>query len=297
MKIDGVFSGGGIKAFVFIGALKALEEEGYSFERVAGTSAGALFASLIVAGFQSDELEEIFLSLEVDQFLDQSSIGKYFPFVKWITLFSTMGLYKGKRFEKWVAALLEEKGIHSFGDIESDRLKIIAADITLNKVVVFPDDLKSNYHIEPSYFPISRAIRSSVSIPYFFRPTRLSNLLSRKISVIVDGMILSNFPLWIFEQDKKRPILGMQLTDPSILSKNVRIDNSVDLLKAMIGTMRRASDQKYISKNIANQILFFPINNVSGTDFNISVEKKKELIATGYNRTKLHLKTFRKNRA
>ena len=41
MRIDGVFSGGGLKGFALVGAYEVLEEKGYQFKRVAGTSAGA----------------------------------------------------------------------------------------------------------------------------------------------------------------------------------------------------------------------------------------------------------------
>ncbi|HWI47305.1 MAG TPA: patatin-like phospholipase family protein, partial [Rummeliibacillus sp.] len=36
MLVDGVFSGGGIKGFAFVGALQVLEENDIYFERVAG---------------------------------------------------------------------------------------------------------------------------------------------------------------------------------------------------------------------------------------------------------------------
>lgn len=47
MKIDGVFEGGGVRGIAHVGAICALNERGYSFERVAGTSAGAIIAALL----------------------------------------------------------------------------------------------------------------------------------------------------------------------------------------------------------------------------------------------------------
>ncbi|MCL2462167.1 MAG: patatin-like phospholipase family protein, partial [Defluviitaleaceae bacterium] len=41
-KCDGVFEGGGVKGIGLIGAVKAVEDAGYEFENVAGTSAGAI---------------------------------------------------------------------------------------------------------------------------------------------------------------------------------------------------------------------------------------------------------------
>ena len=59
MLVDGVFSGGGIKGFAFVGALQVLEDRGIYFERVAGTSAGAIMACFIAAGYTADEIEEL----------------------------------------------------------------------------------------------------------------------------------------------------------------------------------------------------------------------------------------------
>ena len=47
MKADLVLEGGGVKGIGLVGALSVLEQSGYTFERVAGTSAGAIVASLV----------------------------------------------------------------------------------------------------------------------------------------------------------------------------------------------------------------------------------------------------------
>ncbi len=289
------FSGGGVKAFVFIGALKALEEENISFERVAGTSAGALFATLVAAGFRAKELEELFLTLELKQFLDQSRIGSIFPFIKWLTLYQTMGLYRGDVFQQWLEEVLREKGIQSFQDLNPHQLKIVAADISINRVIVFPDDLEESYQIDPSFFSIAKAVRSSISIPYFFRPSKLIHPLSNQKSLLVDGMILSNFPLWVFDQPnrkRERPILGMQLSSPQHLNHLTTIHNSLDLLKAMIVTMRTSYDNRYISENVAKEILFFPIEDVQATDFDLSRSEKVSIIEYGYQQTKQFLSSW-----
>jgi len=50
------FSGGGAKGIVHVGALKALEERELRFIGVSGTSAGAIVATLVAAGFRSNDL-------------------------------------------------------------------------------------------------------------------------------------------------------------------------------------------------------------------------------------------------
>lgn len=60
MDIDGVFSGGGIKGLALIGAYEELESQGFTFNRVAGTSAGSIIAGFIAAGYSSQEMKNLF---------------------------------------------------------------------------------------------------------------------------------------------------------------------------------------------------------------------------------------------
>jgi NTE family protein len=57
MKYDMVFEGGGAKGMVFVGALKSFEAGGNTHGRLLGTSAGAIAASLVAAGYGSQEFE------------------------------------------------------------------------------------------------------------------------------------------------------------------------------------------------------------------------------------------------
>ncbi len=49
LRADLALEGGGVKGIGLAGAVLALDEAGYSFARVAGTSAGAIAASLVAA--------------------------------------------------------------------------------------------------------------------------------------------------------------------------------------------------------------------------------------------------------
>ena len=53
MKYDLVFEGGGAKGAVFVGALQALEKHQHTVGRVVGTSAGAITATFVAAGYSS----------------------------------------------------------------------------------------------------------------------------------------------------------------------------------------------------------------------------------------------------
>lgn len=54
--IFAIFQGGGAKGIAHVGAMKAAEESGFAFAAVAGTSAGAVVATLVAAGFSADQI-------------------------------------------------------------------------------------------------------------------------------------------------------------------------------------------------------------------------------------------------
>jgi NTE family protein len=56
MKYDVVFEGGGAKGAVFAGALQEFEARGHTIGRLLGTSAGAITAAALAAGYNSQEL-------------------------------------------------------------------------------------------------------------------------------------------------------------------------------------------------------------------------------------------------
>ncbi|SEO30748.1 NTE family protein [Amphibacillus marinus] len=288
MIVDGVFSGGGVKSFAYIGALQACEEKGIQFARVAGSSAGAIVAGLLAAGYQAKELKEIMLNLDLQQFLDGGKLEKYFPFAKWLAVYRTLGLYKGDRLELWLAELLKEKGIVSFNDITKVEMKITTADLTLGRLIILPDDLTKIYGINQNAFSVAKAIRMSASLPYFFRPIKLFDQQARK-HLLVDGALLSSLPMGIFKTDQskqKRPVLGFQLQSKENYFTNFQIDNGLRFTKTLIGTMQHAQDLKYIEQHDKRNIIFLDTDAVNVADFGLSQQRREQLIEKGYHKTK-----------
>lgn len=56
MHFNLVFEGGGAKGLVFVGAMKEFERRGHTYGRLLGTSAGAITATLLAAGYTADEM-------------------------------------------------------------------------------------------------------------------------------------------------------------------------------------------------------------------------------------------------
>jgi len=79
-KVDLVLEGGGVKGIGLVGAVLTLSDKGYVFPRVAGTSAGAIVASLVaahqVAGKPLSNLEKIMRSVDYRKFQDEGLLER-----------------------------------------------------------------------------------------------------------------------------------------------------------------------------------------------------------------------------
>ncbi|WP_096153455.1 MULTISPECIES: patatin-like phospholipase family protein [Bacillus] len=292
MFIDGVFSGGGIKGYALVGALQAIENKGLRFVRVAGTSAGSIIAAFVAAGYTADEMNKMLDEMNVKQFLDERKTFLPFSFTKWLLLYWRLGLYKGDALEAWLTKKLAAKGIYSFGDLPPQSLRIIASDLTSGRIVTLPEDLPK-YNVNPRTFPVAKAIRMSCSIPYFFEPVKLKN--KGACHLFVDGGVLSNFPLWLFDNDripKVRPALGIQLSSNLEDGPVNKINNAITMFGALFETMKDAHDAKYISRRHEKNIIFIPTDHVIATEFELAELKKEALVQLGKQKAELFLRKW-----
>lgn len=290
MDIDIVFSGGGVKGFALIGAYQALEEKGLAPKRMAGTSAGSLVAALIAAGYTSEEMIAMIDELDLQKLLDVRKLAVPFPLMKWVFLYWKMGLYKGKMLEEWLETILAAKGVRTFADLPKDRLHIVASDVTNGRILVLPTDLPQ-YGIDPNTFSVAKAVRMSTSIPYFFEPVKLNT--AKGASIVVDGGVLSNFPLFLFDDEKKkRPVLGIKLSAKPEERPKKKIRNAIELYEALFNAMKEAHDARYISRRHEKNIIFIPVRHVLSTEFAMTESVRDELIAYGKQKTEQFLKTW-----
>jgi NTE family protein len=292
LDIDIVFSGGGIKGFALLGAYEAIEAQGLRWKRLAGTSAGSLIAALIAAGYTSKEMIDLLDGLELRYFLDERKCLLPFSVWKWVRIYWRMGLYKGEALEQWLEGVLAARGIKTFADLPKESLYIVASDVTNGRMLILPDDLPQ-YGIDPATFSVAKAVRMSISIPYFFEPVKLQTKEGKYI--IVDGGLLSNFPLFLFDEEKKvkkRPVLGIQLSAKLAERPKRKINNAIDLYEALFVAMKEAHDARYISRRHEKNIVFLPVKNVLFTEFSITPDMRDRLIQYGRERTEQFLKKW-----
>jgi NTE family protein len=114
---DVVLDGGGVKGIGLVGALSELEAAGYSFRRVAGTSAGSIVGSLLAAGWTSADLIELMKTVDYTQFRDRNFLGYFGWPGEGLSLILTKGLYRGNYLRDWLGELLAQKGVRTFADL------------------------------------------------------------------------------------------------------------------------------------------------------------------------------------
>lgn len=289
--VNAVFEGGGVKGISLTGAVYAAEKCGVVFNRVAGTSSGSIIAALIAAGYRAEEMKEIIETTPFKSLLRRNPIFDIKLIGPAVRLWLCKGLYSGDAIEQWIAGVLAEKGIKTFGDLPNGKLRIVASDITNGRLIVLPQDIVL-YGIAPESLSVAKAIRMSTSIPYFFDPVilkqpakeRKKNTVRTKFSYVVDGGLLSNFPLWLFEDDvpaeSRIPVIGFQMVGRSDTQPHP-IAGPVTMFQAMFETMLSAHDERYIEKHNAIRTIKIPTLGVSTTQFNLTPQKSLELYRSG----------------
>ena len=315
LKADAVFEGGGVKGIGLVGAISEIEKAGYVFENLAGTSAGAIVASLLAVGYSAAEIKNELERLHYNDFRDEGLLDQLGLFGKSLSIGFEYGIYEGEFFEDWLERLLVVKGKTTFGQIKTKykddkykyKFQAIAADISDRRLLVLPNDLKL-FGINPDGFSISRAVRMSMSIPFFFEPVELRDTSGRK-HFIVDGGLLSNYPVWLLDDgsdDPPWPTFGFKLMerDKRELQKAKRkpINNPISFLKAIVGTMLDAHDSYHISKSKGDydRTIGIPtvitIDNmdkeIGTTDFSITPEESQALYENGVEVAKKFLETW-----
>ena len=299
-RCNAVFQGGGVKGTGFAGAVIALEEAGYRFEKMAGTSAGAIVAALLAAGYTGVEIQDELMRVDYKMFMDAPWIVRKSNIAKMINLALNWGIYRADAFENWLRGLLEKKGKRYFRDIRTNskdaryryKFQAIASNITNKTLLLLPNSLLE-FGINPDNFPIAEAVRMSMSIPFYFKPHKLQTNESQH--VILDGGMLSNYPVWVLDDGTSNPQIptfGLRFTgDNTNLHSKLTDKNFIGFTTSIISTLTNAWDNWHISESSGDlsRTILIPTYiesrgkriNISTTDFAISDNEKKQLLENG----------------
>jgi NTE family protein len=296
-KADLVLEGGGVKGIGLVGAISVLEEHGYAFPRVAGTSAGAIVGSLVASGVKGNELHDLIVTIDYESFCDDTPLDHIPVAGKGLSLWFEHGIFKGEYFHGWISDQLANAGVRTFADLyqpdeksslpanQQYRFVGLTSDVTRGRLLRLPWDYPSD-GIDANEQLVADAIRASMSIPFFYRPVTL-DVRGAAPSTLVDGGMLSNFPVDVFDrtdgQQPRWPTIGIKLSarqPPNMPEHRVRGD--VSLAMAMLGTMQSWSDQMHLDDPaVLARTIFVDTFGINATDFSIDRATQEKLYQSG----------------
>jgi NTE family protein len=298
-RVDLVLEGGGMKGIGHLGALEVLAERGYEPQNLAGTSGGAVLATLLAAGYSPPEMYDLMGSLDFKRFMDETSEGGVPLVGKPLSVILEEGVFKGDEFLDWMRDLLANKGKHRFRDLihpefENEpryryRVRVIASDITGHRLLILPQDA-CLFGEDPDELEIAKAVRMSMSIPLVFEPVHWKDEQGED-HLIVDGGLLSNFPVWLFDSAgvPPWPTFGLLLVEPEPREDlGHRLgpppEGRVGIVKYgrdLLHTMLEAHDRMYVETANYARTISIPTLGVRTTEFKLTRQRAEALRRSG----------------
>ncbi len=109
MKCNAVLDSGGIRGIGIIGALNHMENKGFTWNNIAGTSVGALIGALLASGYTAKDLKHITANTDFMELLNKEGIQKSTFVGKAINFFKFNGVYSGDFMENGLMICLKLK--------------------------------------------------------------------------------------------------------------------------------------------------------------------------------------------
>jgi NTE family protein len=282
-----------VKGIAFAGAIQAAAEAGYSeWACVAGTSAGAIAAMTLAVGYDAGDIRRV---------LEETPYGRIGEstnaLVRLLNLLRRHGLTKGDGLRAWIGDLLEgaPSPVTAFGEL-GGRLKVVGCDLAHSRLVVFPDDVglyedERGRQLQPEDFPVADAVRVSAGFPYFFPPLALRDRATGKEGVLVDGGVVSAFPVFLFDRPQpSHPTWGFRLhggmgaEHPSHREIG-GLDWPADMAWGILDTAMNAFDTREVL-SFGDRVVSIPTGSVGTLDFQLTEEEREFLYRSGYETAK-----------
>jgi NTE family protein len=312
-----VFQGGGVKAYVYHGALRVLDEEGIlpQIERVAGTSAGALQAAMLCLRLDIEETINLYKTVDYAKIrspqpgeapdrgtnrLLEAQLGRVRDNLDAANRFiRKFGLYAIDYLQEWlhttIATYCDGNGRATFADFRARGFRDLyttAVNINRHQAEIFSFETSPNV-------AVADAIVMSAAIPFFFEAVQFDGRSIGKGDYYIDGGALSNYPLTIFDdprykEDSKHftyginwETLGCQLFTPADHAMSrAEINNILLYAENVIETMSEVQNVA-VDLRTVDRWRSIGISNcgVSATNFDIHPDESDpryvEMVATG----------------
>ncbi len=274
-KVGLVLSGGGAKGFAHIGVLKALEENNIPIDYITGTSMGAIIGGLYASGYTPAEIEKLILSDESKRWATGIIEPKHIYYFKKepdnAEILNIDILLDGKNFKAKLPTNLIETHQLDFAAMHLFAEAIAAADYNFDSLFVpfrcVATDIYNNKEVVFKQGDLGKAIRASMTFPFFFKPIEIDNVL------LFDGGMMNNFP-----QDIMISNFNPDFIIGSKTASNSKKPDTDDLFVQVENMLMNMSDYELPENGILIESV---VEDVSLLDF----DKAAYIIETGYNNT------------
>lgn len=201
-KVGLAFGGGGTKGFAHIGAIKAFEENGITFDEVSGTSVGSIAATFYAFGLTSQEMMQKAKSIKVNDIRNSK-------------LFFVPSKTDG----------LENFIKNSIGDAYFEDMK--------KPLTIVAVDLKSAKEVHLTKGSIAKAVAGSCAVPGIFNPVDFGEYR------LADGGLQNTIPADVLRNNGCRYVISIDCN--STRGQGTDSTKLVDILFASIRIMMKSN--------------------------------------------------------
>jgi len=294
-----VFKGGGVRGIAYMGALEELEAQGVleGIERVAGTSSGAIAATLLCFRHNVADSRRIFDSLDISQVPQRSvngngrNIALLKNTVNYSRLFENFGWYSSAYFQDWLGDVIAQhcRGnrratFQDFQRLGFRDLHVVATNLSRRRseafsVVTTPD------------VAVVDAVRMSMSIPLYFEALQFDGKRLGSGDYYVDGGMFNNYPIHLFDQPRYAKesklyrdginweTLGLFLYPGELIGEKQPADpqNLWEFLDLTIRSYYDSHQLANLAENVADKKRTIEIDDcgISSTQFDLAPDSKE----------------------
>lgn len=274
-----VFEGGGVKGIAYAGALEVLGERGIlaDVKNVAGTSAGAITATLVALGYQPAEVKQKVLALNFKDFEDG-----WDP----LRLVTKYGLYRGNDLLSWIQEMIAGKAQKGKGATFEDLHLQGLPDLYVYSTDLNIFDIKQFSYTDTPKVIVAEAVRASMSIPMFFKAWKFTDSIPDD-HIYVDGGVVLNYPLTVFDtvtQPDDPQTLGLYLYDYNDVKKPsaLNYDHPIEYCKTLFETLLDSQNIDFsVNESIRKRTIMIDDFGILATDFDITPAQEEQLYQSG----------------
>lgn len=269
-----LLSGAGAKCIAYIGVFKKMQELAsekkiiLDIREICGVSAGSIMGFLYILGYTIPEFISEILEKNLSQLRD----------IKYTNFFIYYGIDSGKPIMSWLETLLIKKGYPpttTFKDLYEKtgiHFKVLATNLHKYKYTTFD-------YVNTPDFLILKAIRYSISIPFYFHVEKYLN------DYHVDGALIDNYPITLYKHNLKN-VFGIksinygEMDHHSVDYKIGSLDTFIyNIIYCFIVQKERLTS---MHNDYKKHTIYIYTNEKKAVNFNLSNDEKLEMIDIGY---------------